>query len=347
MKKAHIINLIKYYSEKNDEGFKREAYLIAEEFSKNGEVSIAQYIMGILSQKNVWIPQENNNHFGFVKKVELKTESLPLPKAISNEVMGIINAVSKNLGVNKFLFQGDPGTGKTETSKQIARILNRELFKVDFNTLISSKLGETNKNISSLFNEINNLNNPENVVILFDELDAIALDRLNNSDIREMGRATSEILKCLDELNENVLLIATTNLYKHFDKALLRRFDKIIDFNSYTREDLLEVAESILDSILVRFPDLGSDKKLFKKILKLYQKIPYPGELKNLIRSSIAFSDYQQKFDYLKKIYTNVTGDYLIDVGNLLKNKFTVREVEVLTGISRSSISRGVKAKNE
>ena len=53
-----------------------------------------------------------------------------------------------------------------------------------------------------------------------------------------MGRVTSTLLKEFDNLNERILLIATTNLYKQFDKALLRRFDYIVDFNRYSKEDL-------------------------------------------------------------------------------------------------------------
>ena len=40
--------------------------------------------------------------------------------------------------MNKFLFYGAPGTGKTETAKHMSRILNRDLFKVDIELLIDS-----------------------------------------------------------------------------------------------------------------------------------------------------------------------------------------------------------------
>lgn len=59
--------------------------------------------------------------------------------------MGMVNAISRNLGINKYLFQGAPGTGKTETAKQVARILNRDLYAVDFSAVIDSKLGQTQK----------------------------------------------------------------------------------------------------------------------------------------------------------------------------------------------------------
>ena len=57
---------------------------------------------------------------------------------------------------HKFLFQGAPGTGKTEAVKQLARIFEREIYMVDFSLLIDSKLGQTQKNISTMFKEINN-----------------------------------------------------------------------------------------------------------------------------------------------------------------------------------------------
>ena len=64
---------------------------------------------------------------------------------------------------------------------------------------------------------------------------------MNQNDLREMGRATSAMLKEFDRMNENVVLVATTNLYKYFDKALIRRFDSVIDFDRYTQEDLLSL----------------------------------------------------------------------------------------------------------
>lgn len=63
---------------------------------------------------------------------------------------------------------------------------------------------------------------------MFDEIDALALDRTNSHDLREMGRATSTLLKGLDNLSSNAIIIATTNLFENFDKAMTRRFDYII-----------------------------------------------------------------------------------------------------------------------
>ena len=104
---------------------------------------------------------------------------------------------------------------------------------------------------------------------MFDEIDALALDRTNQNDLREMGRATSAMLKEFDRMNENVVLVATTNLFQYFDKALIRRFDSVIDFNRYSQEDLLSIAEKMLDRYLDKLKLANRDIRLFRKIMKL------------------------------------------------------------------------------
>ncbi len=344
MKKKNILNLIKYHAEKNDSAFRNEAYEIARYFDKSNDYQLSEYIMALLSDVNTFSPQIDASENIFVKRIETSSNPLPLPTSIKDNILGIIHAIGHNAGINKFLFEGPPGTGKTESAKQIARILERELFIVDFDSVIDSKLGQTSKNISLLFNEISSVSNPDKVIILFDEIDAIAIDRINSNDLREMGRATSSVLKGLDSLNDNIILIATTNLYKAFDKALSRRFDAIIDFSNYTKQDLIEVGEAILNDMLHKFKFAGRNMRLFKKILERMDVIPYPGELKNLIRTSIAFSDPSNEHDYLKKLYINIHRDNEnMNLKHMQDNGFTVREIEILTGVSKSQVSRELK----
>ncbi len=342
MKKKNIINLIKYHVENNEAGFRNEAYEIANEFDQIGDDQLAAYIMALLSNANTFVPQESNLPSEFFEKIHIGNDPLPLPEVIEQDVMGIVNAVSRNLGINKFLFEGVPGTGKTETAKQMARILNRDLYAVDFSAIVDSKLGQTQKNIVALFKEINEVAHPEKVIVLFDELDSIALDRTNANDLREMGRATSTILKELDRMNERIVLIATTNLFKYFDKAMVRRFDSVIDFNRYTQQDLLEIAEILLNNFLNKFKCTGRNIRLFRKIMSLFSPIPYPGELKNIIRAAIAFSSPVDEFDYLRRLYKTVCPDK-IDIRSMQAQGFTVREIEILTGISKSQVSRELK----
>lgn len=343
MKKKNVVSLIKYYAEKNDAGFRNEAYEIAREFDSSGDYQLAEYIMSLLSNVNTFVPQMENHESAFFEKINTSVGSLLFPDAIMQDLFGVVNAIGHHVGVNKFLFQGAPGTGKTEAVKQLANILEREVFMVDFSAIIDSKLGQTQKNISELFKEMNGFVNPDKVLILMDEIDAIALDRTNQHDMREMGRATSAMLKGLDRLDDRIVLIATTNLYDYFDKALLRRFDSIISFNRYTREDLLGIAEKMLDQYLVKFKLANRDIRIFRKIMNLLEEMPYPGDLKNIIKTAVAFSDPADGQDYFRRLYYGVCGYAPEDIKLLQEQKFTVREIEILTKKSKSSVSRLLK----
>ncbi len=348
MKKKNVLNLIKYHAENNDSAFKSEAYEIARYFDETGNYQLAEYIMSLLSDANTFVPQINDSYSSFFKKVDNNSDPLPLPDVIKDDIVGIVNAISKNIGTHKFLFEGAPGTGKTETVKQLARILERELFIIEFESLIDSKLGKTAKNIAALFEEIHQIPHPQKIIILFDEIDAIAVDRINSNDLREMGRATSAILKGLDSLNDKIVLIATTNLFNAFDKALVRRFDFVINFNRYTQEDLVDIAESILNNFLMKYKTGARNMRLFRKIIKLMEVIPNPGELKNIIKTSIAFSDSANEYDYLRKLMTAIGQDSSItNLKELQHRGFTLREIETLTGVSKSQVSRELKGEQD
>ena len=305
MKKRNIINLIRCYSENNDAGFRSEAYEIARDFDRDGDSDLAEYIMSLLSSANSFVPQENMEQLFFCQKVAIDNSTLPLPDAIKSDVVGIVNAIGHNAIVNKFLFQGAPGTGKTETVKQIARLTNRNLYVVNFDLLVDSKLGQTSKNIAALFEEINRLLMPERTIVLFDEIDA------------------------------------------SFDKALIRRFDAVVDFNRYMQEDLLEIGEFLLKEYIVQYKDVTQDIRLFKKILGLFPTIPYPGDLRNLIKTSLAFSSQTDKYDYLKRLYHSVTGQPPKDIYLLNKQGFTLRDIEILSGVSKRQVAGELNKKDE
>ena len=345
MKKQSVLNLIKYHVERNENSFRNESVNIARYFDSIGDYQLAEYIMSLIAESNLYSPQASDFESELLKQLDVQTiMPLSLPIEISDDIKGIINAVAHNIGINKFLFEGMPGSGKTEAAKHVARLLDRTLYYVDFHNLIDSKLGQTNKNITSVFSEINLIPNQNKIVILFDEIDVIALDRVSSNDVREMGRATSTILRELDrltDLNKEIVIIATTNLYSNFDKALVRRFDAVINFNRYGKEDLIEVAEYYFASFIKNFKGISKDTRLFKKVLKTATSLPYPGELKNIIKTSLAFSDVTTQNDYLRRLYNNLIGNLeQTDISELHTQGFTVREIEKLKGESKSTVSR-------
>ena len=343
MKKRNVINLIKHYSEQNDRAFRDEAYEIASDFDASGDQQIAEYIMALLSDTNAFVPQSFDGETTFCTLATINRKPLVLPHSISMDLEGIMNAIKRNTGVNKFLFYGSPGTGKTEAVKYISYLLNRDLLTVEFAEIIDSKLGQTSKNIASLFKEIKGYRRPKRLLFLFDEIDALALDRINDRDLREMGRATSAFLKELDNLPDEITIIATTNLFERLDKALVRRFDACIDFDRYTRQDLEKAARIIMDNLLSRQNHVGRDLRLFDKIIQKAPSLPNPAELYNIVKASIAFSNPEDDYDYLSRLYKALVGPLPSSNEELRSQGFTIREIAHLTNTQKSTVARDLK----
>jgi hypothetical protein len=125
---------------------------------------------------------------------------------------------------------------------------------------------------------------------------------------------------------------------------MTRRFDSVVNFNRYSKEELIEVGEVILNEYLTKFKAAGRNIRLFKKILESMETIPYPGDLRNIIKTSLAFSAPNNEFDYLRKFYEFAhPGTDFDDVKTLKNNGLTVREIEILTGKSKSQAARELK----
>lgn len=118
------------------------------------------------------------------------------------------------------LLYGSPGVGKSETAKYIAAQLGLPLLTVRTDSLMSSYLGSTAKNIRSVFDYA--ANSP--CVLFFDEFDAIAKRRDDSHELGELKRVVIGLLQNLDNLGENTVLIAATNHEHLLDSAVWRRF---------------------------------------------------------------------------------------------------------------------------
>lgn len=343
MKKQDIVNLVRYHVEQNNSAFNAQVADIARDFSIGGDDDLSAYLMELISSSNMYVPQRGQTKSVFLQKLDYSQKPLYLPDAIEEDVMGIVRAVNKNFGLSRFLFFGAPGTGKTESVFQIGRMLGREIFLVNTEQLIDSRLGETARNVVRLFKDINHLVAVRSL-ILFDEIDALVLSRSDSTDVREMGRVASAFLKELDVLSDRFIVFATTNLYSDLDKALIRRFDAAVSFDRYNKEDLVAIADRLLVENLKKTKDMRQDMRLFHKILNNSSALPMPGNMKQMIRSAIAFSDEKYPYDYLRKIYLSLnrlTGAQ--DIKELAAKGYTTREIEILARIPKSSVSRKLK----
>lgn len=139
--------------------------------------------------------------------------------------------------MGKVLFCGPPGCGKTVAAEAIAQALYLPLVLVRFDGVVSSYLGETAANLRKVFT----FAATRQMVMLFDEFDAIGKQRTATEEHGELKRVVNSFLQLLDGFRGESLLIAATNHQGLLDPALWRRFDEIVFFDKPDAAAITEV----------------------------------------------------------------------------------------------------------
>ncbi|OCA54345.1 ATP-binding protein [Photorhabdus namnaonensis] len=138
---------------------------------------------------------------------------------------GFQEKISYGTGISA-LFYGESGTGKTMAAEVIAGHLGVDLIKVDLSTVVNKYIGETEKNISRIFD----LAEADSGVLFFDEADALFGKRSETKDAQDR-HANIEVSYLLQRLeNYPGLVILATNNRSHLDSAFNRRFTFITRF---------------------------------------------------------------------------------------------------------------------
>lgn len=178
------------------------------------------------------------------------------------------------------IFYGGPGTGKTETAKQLARLTGRDVQLVDVPSIRDKWVGESEKNIRRIFMNYNSVmnDNPKRIpILLFNEADALFGKRTESatSSVDKAENAMQNIL--LQQIEDfDGILIATTNLTGALDPAFERRFLYKIKFDEPTSEERQHIWTSMID---------GMSKKQAKELSERYE---FTGaEIENISRKRI------------------------------------------------------------
>lgn len=122
------------------------------------------------------------------------------------------------------LFYGPPGTGKTMAAQVMANELGLDLYRIDISQMVSKYIGETQKNISRLFEKAKDIN----AVLFFDEADSLFAKRSEAKDShdRNANAETAHLLQKLEDY-EGITILAT-NYLNNIDDAFKRRIKFII-----------------------------------------------------------------------------------------------------------------------
>lgn len=125
------------------------------------------------------------------------------------------------------LFYGPPGTGKTLTATLLGKVTKRDVYKIDLSLVVSKWVGETEKNLSAIFDTARH----KNWILFFDEADALFGKRTsaNSSNDRFANQQTAYLLQRIEDFPGFVIL--ASNLRANMDEAFTRRFQSIIHFD--------------------------------------------------------------------------------------------------------------------
>jgi hypothetical protein len=167
---------------------------------------------------------------------------------------GFGKKVAYGQGVS-MLFSGPPGTGKTMAAQVIANRLQLELYKVDLSGVLSKYIGETEKQLGAVFDEVKKSQS----ILFFDEADALFGKRSETKDShdRYANVQTSYLLQKIEEYDGVVIL--ASNFLQNFDEAFKRRIKFIIDFTLPDQERRELIWRSVLPAELPRDEDLDFD----------------------------------------------------------------------------------------
>jgi SpoVK/Ycf46/Vps4 family AAA+-type ATPase len=125
------------------------------------------------------------------------------------------------------LFTGEPGTGKTLSADALANSLGLDLLSVDLSQVVSKWVGETEKNLESVFGQAEE----SHAVLFFDEADALFGKRgeVKHGTDRYANLEVGYLLQRLE--SSDALIILASNLRENIDPAFTRRFHFAVHFS--------------------------------------------------------------------------------------------------------------------
>ncbi|MGG6229313.1 ATP-binding protein [Tenacibaculum sp. SDUM215027] len=135
----------------------------------------------------------------------------------------------------RVLFCGLPGTGKTLTAGLLGKHTGKDVYRVDLSMVVSKYIGETEKNLSKLFDKSIN----KDWILFFDEADSIFGKRTNVRDAHDKY-ANQEVSYLLQRIETHPgLIILASNFKNNIDTAFTRRFNNIIEFETPNYDERL------------------------------------------------------------------------------------------------------------
>ncbi len=188
----------------------------------------------------------------------------------------------------RVLFHGPSGTGKTLTACLLGKYTDRNVYRIDLSVVVSKYIGETEKNLSRLFDKADK----KEWILFFDEADALFGKRTGVSDSHDKY-ANQEVSYLLQRIESHEgLIILASNMKSNLDSSFIRRFNSIIEFDNPDAAERLQLWKNYLPDFVENKTDIDLGEIARKYSLtgaNIVNVIQYAG-LKTLEKNSNSIS---------------------------------------------------------
>jgi len=145
------------------------------------------------------------------------------------------------------VFHGPPGTGKTHFARILAAESDATFYRIRGPEIVTQWVGETEEILRALFKDANQ---HEPSIIFFDEVDSLGGERGSGQNQQFGNRVVAQLLALMDGVdqeNDGLLVIGSTNRIEDLDDALLRpgRLDWKVSFKKPDQEARIEIFDAL------------------------------------------------------------------------------------------------------
>ncbi len=288
---AEIGKIVEAGLERDNEKVRSFSLLLAKKMEADGETRGSESINKVLNRKKSGratldslapLPVDQESRMIIVDvDFDPQAGDLILSEPVRLKLQDFMNTIQHkrvmdDLGLEfsqSLLLYGYPGCGKTTAASYIASKMQLPLVTARLDTLISSLLGATAKNIHKIFEYAKR----QPCVLFLDEFDAIAKARDDQHELGELKRVVNSLLQNIDDYCKDGILIAATNHQELLDNAIWRRFQSVIEM---PRPGIPEIKQMM--DLLPDFLDTSHIKEnQWKKIYQSMEGLSY-SDIRNI-----------------------------------------------------------------